>query len=222
MADDDLLSIADDLEAQIRAGQPVRHAARKIIVGRLIVSGKLTLHVKTLQDARKKVEHEPDAKIRESDAKILDREHLIVQGYVFKDDEITVPSSAPGGDPGEAPEQHEGVSPSFGAAGESGSGGGGGGTVSRGEARRRVQLTRIYADWRTQIRGFDIWTACQERRGWLFGRVVVMSWLEKPDWRAVVRDIVAEGGDADEIALWSEDDILADYTPQQLGAGGPS
>ena len=160
MADDDLLSIADDLEAQIRAGQPDRHVLRTLIVGRLIVSGKLTLHVKTLQDARKKVEHEPDAKLRESDAKILNREHLTLHGYGFKDGEITVPSSAPGGDPGEAPEQHdEGVSPSPGAAGESGSGGGGGGTVSRRDASRRVQLTRDYADWRAQVRGFDVWTA---------------------------------------------------------------
>ena len=192
-----------------------------MIAGRLIVSGKLTLHVKTLQNARKKADQEPDAKLRESDAKILNRGHLTLHGYQFKDGLITGPSSAPGGDPGEAPEQHdEGVSPSPGAAGESGSGGGGGGTVSRSDARRRIQLTRDYADWRTEIRGFDIWTECQERRAWLFGRVVVMVWLAQPDSRTVVRDKVAEGGDAEEIALWSEDDIRADYTPQAVGGGG--
>ena len=218
MWDDDLRS-ADDLEAQIRAGQPDRHAARTRIVGRLVASGKLSLHVQDMQAARKKANQEPDAKKRKSDAKILDRENLVLHGYRFKGGEITGPSSAPGGDPGEAPEQHEGVSPSPGAAGESGSGGGGGGTVSRSDARRRIQLTRDYADWRTQIRGFDIWTACQERRAWLFGGVVVMAHLEQPGRREEVRRRVAEGGDAEEIELWSEDDIRADYSAQQLGEG---
>ena len=219
MADDDLRSLADDLEAQIRAGQPDRHAARTMIVGRLVASGKLSLHVQDMQAARKKANQEPDAKKRKSDAKILDRENLVLHGYRFKGGEITAPSSAPGGDPGEAPEQHQGVSPSPGAAGESGSGGGGGGTVSRSDARRRIQLTRDYANWRTEIRGFDIWTACQERRAWLFGGVVVMDHLEQPGRREEVRRRVAESGDAEAIALWSEDDIRADYTPQQLGEG---
>ena len=83
-------------------------------------------------------------------------------------------------------------------------------------------MTRNYADWRTQIRGFDVWTASQERRAWLFGRVVVMGQLAQPDARKSIRRRVAEGGDADEIEIWSEDDLRADYTPQQLGAGGPS
>ena len=98
----------------------------------------------------------------------------------------------------------------------------GGGTVSRSDARRRIQLTRDYANWRTEIRGFDIWTACQERRAWLFGRVVVMDHLEQVEKREEIRRRVAEGGDAEAIELWSEDDIRADYTPQQLGAGGSS
>ena len=88
--------------------------------------------------------------------------------------------------------------------------------------RRRIQLTRDYADWRTQIRGFDIWTACQERRALLFGRVVAMDHLGQLEKREEIRSRVAEGGDAEAIELWSEDDIRADYTPQQLGAGGSS
>ena len=220
VGDDDLRRMADDLEAQINAGQPGRYVLRMLTVGSLVVSGKLQLHVTVLEKAREAAAQDSDKKTAKSDLALLDRELLRLHEYRFNGDQLTGPSSPPGGDPGDAPEpQDEGASPSPGAAGESGSGGGGGGTVSRSAARREIKRARDYADWRAQVRGFDVWTQCQARRAWLFGRVHVSDVLSQPAKRERVRRRVDEGGDADEIALWSEDDVCSDYTPKELGAG---
>ena len=83
-------------------------------------------------------------------------------------------------------------------------------------------MIRDDADWRAAVRGFDVWTRCQEHRAVLLGQVVLPHVLARPDLLGFVRRAVAEGGDEAEIALWSEDDIRADYSAEELGAGGPS
>ena len=218
---DDLRRMADDLEAQLAAGRPARHDARARTVGRLVVSGRITeLHVSRIEEARKAAAQDPDPQTARSNLQVLDLELLRIQGYTFKDGTFTGPSSPPGGDPGAAPEQHDAASP--GAAG----GGGGGGTITRSEARRRVQMVRNMIrddeEWRAAVRVFDVWTQCQEQRALLLGPVVLPYVLERPKLLGFVRREVADGGDAAEVELWSEDDIHADYTAAELGEGGPS
>ena len=156
--------------------------------------------------------------VREASASEPDAENLLsldllrLHGWRFDDGRLVGPSSWPGGDPGEAPTTldngEEGASP-----------GRGGGTISRSEARREIRATRDYEDWAMEMRRMDLWKAAQERRALLMGRFFLGRVLAQPESVKSVRQMVAQGGDAAEIELWSEEDLRDDYGAAELGEG---
>ena len=77
-------------------------------------------------------------------------------------------------------------------------------------------------DWRAEMRRFDIWAQAQERRALFFGRYLLPDVLSQPSSRKWVKNRVAEDGDAAEIKLWSDKELLADYSSAELGEGGHS
>ena len=200
-----LRKMAEDLEEQIRKGQPARNDARAMTVGRLVASGKFPIPLDRLPKIRIDSAQERDAE------QLLSREMLELHEYKFIGGELVGPSSPPGGKPGDEPAQNDqGAS-----AGQSGSGGG---TVSPGEARVLIGEIQDIETWRTEMRRFDIWEQAQDRRALFFGRYLLAEVvLSKPPMRAWVQKQVEEGGDPGEIRLWLDEELRADYTPAQLG-----
>ena len=151
---------------------------------------------------------------------LFDLEVLEQHGYTFDNGKVIGPPSWPRGAPprlGSA--LHPSSAESGGASAGSGSSGGGGGSISRVEARRQVRVSRAYADWSDAIRKLKVWTVAQERRTWMLGRFFAGGVIKSANLREVVRQAVAEGRKPAEIELWSEDDVKADYTPEELGEG---
>lgn len=93
--------------------------------------------------------------------------------------------------------------------------------IRAGEARHRIAQVAAWENWAAEMRRADIWTQAQERRALLFGRFFLADVLSQPPWRKWVRDDLAKRGRAAEIELWSEANVRADYTPRELGEGGP-
>ena len=213
MDDRRLRKLAEDIEAQIQAGRPGRHDARAMTIGRYAVSGRwlIPIPLEYLPGVRKASAQERDAE------QLLSRELLELHGYRFDGGKLTGPSSAPGGTPGDEPAQHDQGEGASAGAGQSGSGGG---TISPGEARLVIGQIQDIEDWRMEMRRFDIWTQAQERRSLFFGRYLVAEALSRPSSRAWVQNRVAEDGDATEIELWSDKELLADYSSAELGEGG--
>ena len=217
MANDDLRKEADELEARLKAGRPGRRRAREQTVGRLLTSGRLTFPVGELPAIRQAFAKEPDVK------EVFDLEVLEQHGYTFDDGDdgkvVTGPPSWPRGAPprlGSA--LVVSAAESGGAPAGSGSSGGGG-SVSRAEARRQVHVSRAYADWSDAIRSLEVWKLAQKRRSWMLGRFFAGDVIKNANLRKLVRKKVAENGDEAEIELWSDEDLRADYTPEELSEG---
>lgn len=213
MVNDDLRKAADELEARLEAGRPGRRAARERTVGRLITSGRLPFPEESLRYVRGTFEKEVDVE------QLFDLAVLEQHGYKFKDGLVIGPPSWPRGAPPRLGSALEVSSPATGAAAGSGSSGGSGGTISRAEARHQVLVSREYAAWSDAIRELEVWKAAQARRAWMLGRFFAGSIIKAADLRELVRQKVAENGNQEEIELWSEADLRADYTPQELGEG---
>ena len=85
------------------------------------------------------------------------------------------------------------------------------------EARRQIDVASTYEDWEAEVRREDFWDLCQERRAWMLGEVLADGVIASARHREVVRRLVAK--DEAEVALWSEVDIRADYSPAEVGEG---
>ena len=200
--------MADDLEAQIKAGRAWRHDARAMTAGYMLTSGKWRCHVDLLELAVTVSDHEPDVH------QLLNRDLLELHHWRFDGKYVIPPSKWPGDAPLEAPGPDDGA--------EASSDGGGGGTISRRDARREIRAVWDYEDWAAEMRQYDIWTQAQERRKLFLGRAVLPNVLKSPESIETMRRIAAKGGDAAEIELWSDEDLRADYTPAPVGLEGAS
>ena len=151
----------------------------------------------------------------ESDAAwLFDYDVLIAHGYRRDGKRVIGPPSWPGGSPPRLGAQSsESSKASAGSAGSSG----GGGTISPAEARRQIDVASTYEDWEAEVRREDFWDLCQERRAWMLGEVLADGVIASARHREVVRRLVAK--DEAEVALWSEVDIRADYSPAEVGEG---
>ena len=214
MANADLRKEADDLEARLEAGRPGRREARERTVGQLLTSGQMTFPVGELDDVQEMFAEESDVR------QLFDLEVLEQHGYRFYKGTVIGPPSWPRGAPPRLGSALQLSSAESGwASAGSGSSGGGGGSISRAEGRRQVLVSRAYVDWSDAICKLKVCTVAQERRTWMLGRFFAGGVIKSANLRKRLRQAVAEGRNPSEIELWSEDDVRADYTPEELGEG---
>ena len=220
MANNDLRRQADELEKRLEEGRPDRHQARLATVGRLMTTGRLPVTKSMITYTRERLE-EQVAERAQQDLKLFDNDVLEHQGYRCRDQDgaLIGPGSWPQGAP---PRLGSALSWEGASAGRGGDWGSGGSSapVSRSEARRQVRVSREYAAWSAGMREYRLWQESQEGRAWVFGQFFGEAVISSAEHRAIVQQEVSKEGKADQIELWSDEDLRADYTADELGEGG--
>ena len=211
---------AEAIKRQLEEGKPARHQARVRALGGLLVSGRFAVPLRTVNELRRSFEAKGEKFALM--AQVFGLAAMEQQGWRAdpKDgDRLVGPGSHPAGAPprlGTAlPAAADEPSPSGG-----GGGGSSGGPVSRAEARRQIAVREEHARWSEGLREHEEWRRWQALRARGLGEYFVSRVLASAASRREVHECVRETGDAGEIELWSDEDLRADYSPDELGEDG--